>query len=270
MKRPDERGVTLIELLVVLMLLSLILTAAIKTWDVTLQRGRFEQTRQKLDRLAKVITGDPNYVVDGVRADFGFVGDMGALPRTLADLVETPSWVSPPESSLWRGPYVKPTFAESPEGYRIDAWGDTIIFDKDSMFLRSYGGGGLVDRSRWLTRPLGYTENDLLHNNVQGIINDQRGNPPPQNDSFYIRNAIKVELDYPRQGVRYVDAYMLRKEDNGNFSFLDVPQGVHTLRVILMRIYPPGQPWDTVTKMVTVFPKVGAPGLEIRMNCLWE
>ncbi|MEO0005797.1 MAG: prepilin-type N-terminal cleavage/methylation domain-containing protein, partial [candidate division WOR-3 bacterium] len=92
MKRPDERGVTLIELLVVLMLLSLILTAAIKTWDVTLQRGRFEQTRQKLDRLAKVITGDPNYVVDGVRADFGFVGDMGALPRTLADLVESPSW----------------------------------------------------------------------------------------------------------------------------------------------------------------------------------
>lgn len=270
MKRQEGSGVTLIELLVVLMLLSLILTAAIKTWDVTLQRGRFEQTRQKLDRLAKVITGDPDYVVDGVRADFGFVGDMGTLPRTLADLVESPSWVSPPESSLWRGPYIKPTFAESPQSYRLDAWGDSIIFEKDSMFLRSYGGGGLVDRTRWMTRPLGYTENDLLHNTVDGIIVDQRGNPPPDNVEFYNNNALQAELEYPRQGVRYLDAYMLRKEDNGNFSFLDVPQGIQRLRVILIRIYPPGQPRDTVSRMVTVFPKVGAPGLEIRMNCLWE
>jgi prepilin-type N-terminal cleavage/methylation domain-containing protein len=269
MKQLTGRGVTLIELLVVLMILSLILTAAIKTWDVTLERGRFEQTRQKLDRLAKVITGDPDYIVDGVRADFGFVGDMGALPRSLADLAESPSWVSPPESSRWRGPYVKATFAESPQGYRIDAWGDTIIFDPDSLFLRSYGGGGLVERSRWLTRSLGYTINDLLHNTVNGIVYDQHGNPPPSNDTFYKNNALIVELEYPRQGVNYRDSYTLSKERNGQFEFLDVPQGIHTLRVILVRVYPPGQPADTVTRMVTVFPKVGSPGLEIRMNLVW-
>ncbi|MGQ9707745.1 MAG: type II secretion system protein [bacterium] len=267
MKSAAGRGVTLIELLVVLMILSLILTAAIKTWDVTLERGRFEQTRQKLDRIAKVICGDPDYIVDGVRADFGFVGDMGALPRSLADLAESPSWVSPPESSLWRGPYVKSTFAESPQGYRIDAWGDTIIFDRDSMYLRSYGGGGMVERSRWLTKSLGYTENDLLRNTVDGTILDQRGNPPPP--GLLPDNALIAELEYPRQGVRYRDSYTLPNNSNGQFEFRDVPQGVQRLRVILVRIYPPGQPSDTVTRMVTVFPKVGARGLEIRMNAIW-
>ncbi len=98
MRIQSSKGVTLIELLVVLMILSLILTAAVRTWDVTLERGRFEQTRQKLDKLAKAIIGDPDYIVGGVRVDFGFVGDMGTLPRTLNDLVTSPSWVSPPES----------------------------------------------------------------------------------------------------------------------------------------------------------------------------
>ncbi|MEN9979707.1 MAG: prepilin-type N-terminal cleavage/methylation domain-containing protein [candidate division WOR-3 bacterium] len=264
MKRRIDRGVTLIELLVVIMILSVILTAAIKTWDVTLERGRFEQTRQKLDRLAKVITGDPDYVVGGVRADFGFVGDMGALPRTLSDLVNPPSWVAPPESSRWRGPYIKSTFNESPEGYRIDGWGDTIVFERDSLFLRSYGGGGLVDRKRWITKPLGYSVNDLLHNIVDGSIVDQRGVPPP--DSILPR--ITVQLEYPRQGVLYRDSYT--PATNGLFEFRDVPQGVQTLRVMIWHYYPPPPRCDTVTRAVTVFPRVGARGIEVRLNVDWN
>lgn len=264
MRANFNRGVTLIELLVVIMILSVILTAAIKTWDVTLERGRFEQTRQKLDRLAKVITGDPDYVVAGVRADFGFVGDMGALPRTLSDLVYPPSWVTPPESSRWRGPYIRSTFNESPEGYRIDGWGDTIVFDRDSLFLRSYGGGGLVDRKRWITRPLGYTLDDLLRNVVDGVIVDQRGVPPP--DSLLPR--ITVQLEYPRQGVTYRDSYT--PATNGLFEFRDVPQGVQTLRVMVWHYYPPPARCDTVTRAVTVFPRVGARGVEVRLNVDWN
>jgi len=261
-----DSGLTLIELLVVIMILSLILTAAIRTWDVTLERGRFEQTRQKLDRLAKVISGDPDYVVEGMRADFGFVGDMGALPRSLSDLTTKPSWVTPPESSRWRGPYIKSTFSESPEGYRIDGWGDTIIFSRDSLFLRSYGGGGLVDRQKWLTRPLGYSLNDLLHNLVTGIVLDQRGVPPP--DTLLPR--LVVQLEYPRQGVLYRDSYTPAAGSNGMFEFRDVPQGVQILRVMFWYYYPPPPRCDTVVKNVVVFPRAGARGIEVRLNLDWN
>lgn len=259
------RGITLVELLVVLMILSLILTAAIKTWDVTLEKGRFEQTRQKLDRLAAVITGNPDYVVGGVRMDFGFVGDMGTLPRSLADLASKPGWVSPPESSQWRGPYIKATFAESPEGYRIDGWGDTIVFNADSLFLRSYGGVGMFEPKRWITRRLGYSRNDLLNNVVDGTILDQRGVPPP--DSLLSR--LVVQLEYPRNGVMFRDSYSPAPGSNGRFDFTAVPQGVHRLMVMFWQYYPPPPTCDTVIKTVTVLPKVGARDIEVRMNVNW-
>lgn len=262
----SDKGVTLVELLVVLMILSLILTAAIKTWDVTLERGRFEQTRQKLDRLAKAVTGDPEYVIGGVRADFGFVGDMGCLPRTLADLATRPSWVTPPESSRWRGPYVKSPFAESPEAYRIDGWGDSIVFNQDSLFLRSYGGGGLVTPTRWITRSLGFTRSDLLSNTMMGWVVDQRGEPPPDS----IAPRIIVQMEYPRDGRIFRDTLSIRPGTNGAFDFISVPQGVHTLRALLWHYYPPPPRCDTVVKVVTVLPRVGARGIEVRMNVDWN
>ena len=141
--RPS--GVTLLELLVVLMILSIILTAAVKTWDVTLERGRAETTSRKLNQLVSVIVGDPDYIVAGRRADFGFVGDMGRLPDNLGELVVAPP-ASPPESSCWRGPYIRSTFNESSDGYRMDGWGDAIVYGRDSfasnesLFVRSTGG----------------------------------------------------------------------------------------------------------------------------------
>lgn len=262
-------GVTLIELLVVLMILSLILTAAVKTWDVTLERGRFEQTRQKLDKIALAITGDPNYIVGGVRADFGFIGDMGVLPHSLADLAVKPDWVSPPESSLWRGPYIKGTFAQSPEGYRIDAWGDTIVFHRDSLFVRSYGGGGLVNRSRWITRSLGYSVKDVLQNKVTGWIFDQFGNPPPDSLLQKPEYQLVVELSYPRNGVIYRDSYTMTPGGNGRFEFQTVPQGVHRLIVRFWCFVPPPGSCDSVIRTVTVFPRAGAQDIEVRMNVNW-
>jgi len=104
----QDRGVTLLELLVVLMILSIVLTAAVKTWDVTLERGRAQTTASKLTQLVNVIVGDPDYIVAGQRADFGFVGDMGRVPDSLSELVKAPAG-----STTWRGPYIHSTFNQS-------------------------------------------------------------------------------------------------------------------------------------------------------------
>ncbi|MEO0080556.1 MAG: type II secretion system protein, partial [candidate division WOR-3 bacterium] len=256
------RGVTLIELLVVLMILSLILTAAVKTWDVTLQRTRFEQTRQKLDALAKAIVGDPDNIVEGRRVDFGYVGDMGSLPRTLADLAVPPP-VSPPESSRWRGPYLKGLFSQAPDAYRIDGWGDSIVYNKDSMFVRSYGGVGLMDPTKWITRSFGWTEREVLRDSVFGRVLDIRGMAPPDS----LRPRISVKLEYPRAGKAYRDSVGVGPQ--GEFWFRDIPQGNHLLTVSYWSsIMPPV--CDTVLKYITVYPRIGAKDIEVRMGVDWS
>lgn len=266
-ERLGARGVTLLELLIVLMILSLILTAAVKTWDVTLERGRYETTRKRLDQLSTTITGDADFIVSGRRADFGFVGDVGRLPYTLSELVTAPP-VSPPESSRWRGPYVRASFSESPETYRTDGWGDTIVYRPESVFVRSFGGRGLVDRTRWMTRDFGYTKSDLERNQVRGQVLDVRGQPPDAHaDSIGILSVILLR---PFEGAPRRDSVRVLSIDNGQFFFENIPQGNHVLVARYVRYVPPPPETTVTTADVTVYPRLGAPDVQVRLNIDWS
>jgi prepilin-type N-terminal cleavage/methylation domain-containing protein len=258
-------GLTLLELLVVLMILSLILTAAVKTWDVTLERGRAETTRRRLDQIATAITGSPDYVIAGRRVDFGFAGDMGRLPSSLSELGTAPA-ISPPESSQWRGPYLKSKFNESPQAYLLDGWGDSIAYNTDSMFLRSYGGRGLADRTRWVTRMLGFTQEELLRNTVAGAVVDVRGIAPPANDS--ILNSIRVTLEYPFEGKLRRDLYA-ESLSNGQFTFTNIPQGAHYLKATYINFYRAPAETTEAQAVATVYPGIGAHDVMLRLNVDW-
>lgn len=267
LRLPSARGVTLLELLVVMMILSLILTAAVKTWDVTLERGRFETTRRKLDQLATAIVGNPDMIVEGRRVDFGYVGDVGRLPNTLRDLVEDATGMAP-DSSTWRGPYLRSTFNESPEGYRTDGWGDTIVYSRESLFVRSYGGRGLSDRSRWITREFGYSRDDLTSNEVSGRILDIRGVPP--SESLLVNYPLRflVELEYPIAGRLQTRAGVF--DAAANFRFTNIPQGTQALRVAYIRDYIPYYDTIQTVRDVTVYPRVGARDLQVRLDLDWS
>lgn len=265
------RGVTLLELLVVLMILSIVLTAAVKTWDVTLERGRAQTTASKLNQLVSVIVGDADYIVAGQRADFGFVGDEGRLPNSLQELV-----VRPPGDSVWRGPYIRSTFNQSADGYRIDGWGDTIIYGReryasnDSLFVRSYGGRGVADRSRWQTLNFPYTYEDMLGNEVRGRIVDVRGDPVPNtpyaNDTLIPRLA--VLLYKPVAGQDTFEPHF--GAEAAEFHFVAVSQGTHQLvaRFINDIRIPNETLWST--KAVPVYPHVGASDIIMRLPMDWD
>ena len=258
-----SRGVTLLELLVVMMVLSLILTAAVKTWDVTLERSRFETTRRKLNQISEVIVGNPDYIVSGNRVDFGYVGDVGALPQVLDDLVRRP--VGFPEDGTWRGPYLRSTFNESPTGFRTDGWGDSIIYNTDSLFIRSYGGRGLVEQERWLTRTLGYTRDALINQTVSGRVLDVRGVAP---DNAIFNNAdVRVEFSGPQGGLMQNFPVFLQRD--GQFEITNVPQGnLFELRVVHTFVRPPV---DSVVarRTVTVYPGRGARDIQMRLDTDW-
>jgi len=272
------RGITLLELLVVLMILSIILTAAVRTWDVTLERGRAETTWRKLNQLVGAIIGDPDYIVAGQRADFGFIGDVGRLPNKLEELVAFQA--NPPESSRWRGPYLRSTFNESPDAFRIDGWGDTIYYGRqqynsnDSLWVRSYGGRGFMDRTRWQTVNLPYSYKALTDNTVSGQIVDVRNKSPvghPHQDS--IIPYLKVTLYQPIDGVLEIaDRAAL---DAANFEFSLVPQGTHRLVAMYVNyihpdIAPPKPDTFTTTQDVPVYPGIGARNITLRLPVDWD
>ena len=67
--------------------------------------ARTETTIARMDMLARAIAGDPNLISGGVRSDFGYVGDVGALPSNLDQLVTNPGY------STWGGPYVRDEYS---------------------------------------------------------------------------------------------------------------------------------------------------------------
>ena len=255
------RGVTLLELLVVLMILSIVLTAAVKTWDVTLERGRAQTTASKLTQLVKVIVGDPDYIVAGQRSDFGFVGDMGRVPNDLSELV-----VAPSGSTTWRGPYIRSTFNQSVDGYRIDGWGEPIDYGRrygnESLWVRSYGGRGVADRSRWQTLNFPYSDTSLRQNQVRGKMVDMRNNTPSVDQKLHMT----VTLYRPDDGKLVPDP----RNGADTFHFWGVPQGTHRLEATYT-YFPPGGPvTDTTIQFVPVYPGGGARQVRMRLPVDWS
>ncbi len=243
------------ELLVVMVIIGILATAAVRTWDVTMEKGRYEETFRELEEISRAIVGDERIVVSGERVDFGFVGDCGMLPRNLIDLAQRPDYV---DSALWRGPYVKPTFAENPRSFLFDAWGDSYIYIPESLFIRSFGGGSDIDYRRWITKKFATRIGDLLNNRVAGVIEDAFGNRPKNSDLTHL----SLYLFYPWQGHTLMDSMEFDPLRPGEFSFEPVPQG----KVRLVAVYRGSVPSDSIDRYLTVYPKIGKQDLIIRFG----
>lgn len=255
----SQNGVTLLELLIVLMIIGLLVTAAVKTMDVSLQRSRFSSTVKELENLSWAIAGNPELISGGKRSDFGYIGDLGVLPLTLRDLYENYS-----NLPNWKGPYIKAAFQENPESYRIDAWGDTYIYpnpntivETSPVYVRSYAGTSITTPESWLTKLVANRKKDLTSNMVEGVFKDAYGNPLGSSD----KDTVWVKVYHPILGRN--DSTPTLSYNESNFEFAGIPVGYHRLKAIAVhRDSPPV--WDSVDKYICVYPRVGATGIEVR------
>lgn len=246
---PQAQAVTLIELLIVLMIIGILVTAAVKTWDVSLQRSRFNATLKEMEQLSWAIAGNPDLVSGGTRSDFGYVGDNGLFPPTLQDLNENIS-----AYPAWHGPYIKAAFQESPKSYMADAWGDTYVYpnpmtlpDSSPIYIRSYGGGSVATPQNWLTRVIASHKSDFLSNTVSGDFSDAYGNPPTTLDTMHVR------LYSPQLGRLESLDLKLWGVSNRRFDYIKIPEGNHLLRVIGVHVAE-STSVETVQKYISVFP----------------
>jgi len=197
----DEAGFTLIEIILVIVLLGLLAAVAANVVTNAASQARFDETRKEMDSLKLAIIGNPELVNEGIRTDFGFVGDIGRLPSTLDELVSQgalPAWNSGTGMG-WHGPYVKGNFQENPNDYKQDAWGNGYAYNNATGVITSLGADGAAGGSGFdadfstadLTSP-----NDERVGTITGRVTDTLGNPLANTASV----TVTARVYYPVNG----------------------------------------------------------------------
>jgi len=236
------RGITLIEVVMVIVIAGILATIALRSAGIVSNTAKVEETKQELDALAFAIVGNPELQNNGVRSDFGYVGDVGAMPPDLDALHSNPG-----SYSTWNGPYIQNRFSQITDDYKKDAWGKLYEYSAGVTIISPEGttGGGCggPTTTSGIVRKLANSVADLLQNQVRGVVYDLDGTPP--GDTY--NDSVSVHLIVP-DGAGGMTTRTTSPDIGGYFSFDSVPIGTQTLNVI----YLPDS--DTLKRFVTILP----------------
>ncbi|MCH9032825.1 MAG: type II secretion system protein GspG [candidate division Zixibacteria bacterium] len=231
--RDCELGFTLGEIVIVIVIIGILATVALRTMSGAVDNSRHQEALEELELLSEAIIGNPELVSGGVRTDFGYVGDVGALPTSLDNLVTNPGGYA-----TWNGPYIRYDFNEDANDFKTDPWGVEYTYS-GSVSIQSTGSGSSI------TKNFSNSSANLLATSVRGTILDRNGTPP----GSYADN-ISVQLSYPN-GSGALTTLSVNPNSSGAFSFSEIPVGNHNISAIYQIVN------DTLTNFVTVFPRTG-------------
>ncbi|RZA08456.1 MAG: prepilin-type N-terminal cleavage/methylation domain-containing protein [Proteobacteria bacterium] len=245
-RRLNQKGFTLIELLMALLLFSALLAFSTTYLTGSLNEARFLQTVERMKQVRQALLGDTLRRQGKVRSNFGYNGDIGALPAALGALSTNPSlpaWSVNAAARFalgWSGDYLGP--ANLGADFANDAWGTGFLYSAASTppTLTSYGadraaGGTGLNADLVLQMPA-----TVRRSKVHGII---VANGAP------FTGAAQVELN-SANGSGGLSSTLVNvvAADKGHFVFTDVPQGVRSATV-----YVPTKAAATITVGPAVF-----------------
>lgn len=230
----EAAGFSLIELVLIIVIIGILATLAIRNSFEFLEDSKHQSTQAELEAIARAIAGDRSLLAGGKRTDFGYLGDIGSLPASLADLVTNPGY------GTWNGPYLQNA---ADNGYAADAWGTSYVYSAGTT-IQSTGSGSNI------TKQFGSAVSDFTGNTVRGTITDARGIPP---GSIY-RDSVTVSVVHP-DGVGGVVSSSVLPAPSGAFTVGAIPAGNHTLRAVYVPLS------DTVVEQISV-----APGATVTVN----
>lgn len=216
-----HRGYTLIEVIMVIIIIGILGAIAMKSVGKAVDAGRAAETIDELELLAHAIAGNPELVSGGTRTDFGYVGDVGAMPPGLDALLTNPGGYS-----TWNGPYIQNDFSNGSGGnsFKLDGWGREYVYSGGNS-ISSIGGGSAI------TRMIANSVGDLLYNRVTACIFDFDNTPP----GIIYKDSIEFRLTFP-DGAGFATTLIGYPNANGLVEFDTIPIGIHDLSVIV----PPG------------------------------
>lgn len=235
MTSSRQRGFTLIEVLMTIVIIGILAAVAMRSVQSSIDGSRVRETQAEMDELLVAIAGNPELYSNGTRADFGYVGAVGALPASLDNLLTNPG-----AYTTWKGPYVRRRFTQDANGFKKDAWGTDYTFSS-GMTLASTGGGTTP-----MTKSAAPVASYLTTNPVTGTVTDAAGNPP--GDSSV---AVTVKVTYP-DGAGSTTTATTNPTSGGSFTINNIPVGIRTVQAIYRATN------DTVTTYAAVLPQVGS------------
>jgi general secretion pathway protein G len=131
----SRNGFTLLEIIVVVAIISLMVGILVPLVYRVWESQEIDTTKDRLTTLKEAMIGNPSQISNGVRTNFGFVGDLGQLPPNLDALVSYGTF----------GPYLSGGI--DPQSFKQDAWGNNFIYTfttdasgrRDSAVIKSLG-----------------------------------------------------------------------------------------------------------------------------------
>jgi len=228
MRRPDadaaaskaRAGFSLIEILVAISLIAIVAGALAPAGIRSLRAAQAEKTRARMDAALRGLIGDPE------RGDFGYLGDLGALPASLNDLNDgagKPAYALNATDGVgygWAGPYA-PTLAIAGVAL-VDAWGMPFQYTGSAQ-LRSAGPDRAFASADDLVRPpLALATTGNLVVTVLGIPSG--GGTPIQLDTA----RVDVFVASSNAGVRNEQALA----GAGPYTATNLHLGLHALRAV--------------------------------------
>jgi type II secretory pathway pseudopilin PulG len=245
MKREDL-GMGLLAAVALLTIIGLSLAIAVPAVFQVIASDNTLKTSLDLQSLRNAITGNANLIIEGGRADFGFVGTMGNVP--LSSLSEL--WIGPSDLSKvyhfddtkavgagWVGPYVPSMFADDLIALDKDRFGNRLDFQLNPPLTAREDMAPIAVRIR-SSGPDGVKGNgddmfvDILKAEIFATVKGKllRGTQPVV--------AAAVTLNRPSDGV--VSTAAATTNDLGEFTFSDVPFGFRSVSVDPKLTYEPG------------------------------
>ena len=214
----------------VLLLIGTLSVLSISTIDDAVNESRFNATLEKLNTIRDAMIGNLQVKSAGIRSNFGFLGDIGAIPSNGQGIVALTTNPGLPAYALnltvrfgvgWNGPYLR---SSTGVDYTKDAWGTTLVYDSSvsPAIIKSYGADGVANGT-------GYNQDitveipvALQTATVDGFLSNSDGTP--------YTGLAQVELSYPNgAGALTTPITNVAVPDAGHFTFTGVPFGIRSL-----------------------------------------
>lgn len=230
--RHRESGFGLIELVMIIVVIGIVAAMAMRSMTDVLGDFRATETDKEMEMLVHAIAGDPWLTNTAARTDFGYVGDVGALPDSLPQLVTDPGYAT------WDGPYLAAGYTQDSIGYKLDGWGKAYVYSKAALTVTSSGSGTNI------VRKIADAEADLLRNAIWGTVKDLNDSVPGSANAALINIAITIPV-----GAGNVTTKTYHPDSAGDFMLDSIPIGPHPISVV----YTPAN--DTLLRTLVVLPR---------------